>query len=68
MFSSCYSLETLDLSSFDTKKVTDMIGMFGYDTKLIKIYIGANWNTDNFTDSSIFGTCTATLVPISIAS
>ena len=62
MFSSCYSLETLDLSSFDTNKVTDMAGIFYYDTKLTKIYIGENWNTDKFTDSSVFGNCPATLV------
>ncbi|MEB3365099.1 BspA family leucine-rich repeat surface protein [Lactobacillus sp. R2/2] len=37
MFSSCNSLEHLDLSSFNTKKVTDMSNMFGSCFKLSSI-------------------------------
>lgn len=54
MFSSCTSLETLDLSSFNTEKVTNMSQMFVGSTKLrtIKLpkgFIGSNVTNLNAT-------------------
>ena len=34
MFSYCYNLTNLDLSNFNTQKVTDMSGMFSKTDKL----------------------------------
>ena len=45
MFARCTSLTTLDLSSFDTRNVTDMYRMFDSDRKLTTIYKGPNWST-----------------------
>lgn len=54
MFSSCTSLETLDLSSFNTEKVTDMQTMFEGSTNLRTInlpkgFIGSNVTNLNAT-------------------
>ena len=49
---------TLDLSSFDTSKVTDMSGMFYGSSKLKTIYIGKNWKINDGVDtSSMFYSC-----------
>ena len=48
MFDSSH-FEHLDLSSFDTKKVTDMCGMFYY-AKTQKVTYGPNWDTSNVLD------------------
>ena len=42
----------LDLSSFDTSKVTNMGAMFYYSTKLKTIYISDKFNTDKVTSSN----------------
>ena len=44
MFSHCSNLTNLDLSSFDTKNVTDMVGMFGKCPKLKKKNVFLNNN------------------------
>lgn len=54
MFSNCTSLETLDLSSFNTEKVTNMSEMFVGSTnlrtiKLPKGFIGSNVTNLNAT-------------------
>lgn len=42
MFDLCSSLTSVDLSSFNTSKVTNMGSMFSNCTKLTKIYINSN--------------------------
>ena len=51
MFGGCSSLTTLDLSGFDTGKVENMGSMFLSCIKLVGIYIGDGWNTDNVHES-----------------
>ena len=48
MFSSCYLLSTLDLSSFNTSNVTDMSYMFSNCNDLISLNI-TSFNTSNVT-------------------
>ena len=43
MFQGCYSLETLDLSSFDTTNVTDISYMFYGCQNLSEIRVGSDW-------------------------
>jgi surface protein len=59
MFGNCTALTSLDLSSFNTAKVTDMYGMFSYCSSLTTIY-GNNWDTEKVTDggSVMFDNCT----------
>jgi surface protein len=45
MFRDNNSLESLDLSNFDTSKVVDMSEMFMYDSALKTIYVGPNYST-----------------------
>ena len=52
MFDGCYSLTTLDLSSFNTSSVTDMKMMFYGCTNLTTIYVRSGWSTANVTESS----------------
>ncbi len=49
----CYglSLTSLDLSSFNTAKVTDMDYMFSGCSSLKTIYVSDSWTTDNVTSS-----------------
>ena len=49
MFYECNSIKTLDLSNFNTEKVTDMCFMFRGCTSLININL-SNFNTQNVTD------------------
>ena len=50
---------TLDVSNFDTSKVTDMEAMFYNSTNLKTIYVSNKFNTDKVTDStSMFSGCT----------
>ena len=51
MFADCYQLTSLDLSGFDTHNVTNMSDMFRNCSKLITIFVGDNWKTDNVTSS-----------------
>ena len=53
MFSGCSSLTSLDLSSFDMKKVSDTSGMFASCSNLKTIYVNKEkWNLDNVKYSS----------------
>jgi surface protein len=61
MFDYCTSLTSLDLSSFNTSKVTDMRWMFYSCSKLTTIYAGSGWSTAATTDSNsdgMFRECT----------
>lgn len=49
MFSDCYALTQLDLSSFDTSSVTDMEKMFANCTGLQSIKLGENFGTSKVT-------------------
>ncbi len=49
MFSNCYALTTLDVSSFDTSNVTDMRGMFIYCKALTSLNL-SNFDTSNVTN------------------
>ena len=51
MFGDCRALTSLDISSFNTSNVTDMIDMFERDSLLTTIYVGSEWNTASVTDS-----------------
>ena len=58
MFNGCGSLTSLDLSNFDTSKVTNMGGMFNNTEKLKTIYVSDKWNVSNVTSSnSMFNWC-----------
>ena len=52
------SLKEIDLSSWDTSKVTSMSGMFYICDNLTKIYVGEKFTTNNVTSSSnMFYSC-----------
>ena len=58
MFSGCYYLTSLDLSSFNTSQVTNMGEMFNGCSNLTTVTVGNRWNTDLVTSSSsMFGNC-----------
>lgn len=58
MFYDCPSLTSLDLSSFDTSKVTTMYCMFYGCKKLTSIYISDKWKTNKVTeDVAMFDRC-----------
>lgn len=60
MFSSCTSLETLDLSSFNTEKVTNMYAMFDGSTNLRSIKLPQGFIGSSVTDlRSMFKDCTS---------
>ncbi len=60
MFNSCFKLTSLDLSSFNTSKVTDMRAMFFNSNYLRTIYVGSGWNTTTVTTSDyMFYNCTS---------
>jgi surface protein len=46
MFFDCFDLTNLNLSSFNTSKVTNMEYMFMHCNNLRTIYVGEGWNTD----------------------
>jgi surface protein len=57
MFSCCTQLEELDLSHFNTRKVTDMSYMFYWSNNLTKLNIN-QFNTSNVANmSSMFSMC-----------
>ena len=57
MFNACYSLKSLELSSFDTSNVTDMSNMFGLCESLATLDL-SNFNTSNLSDkASLFSSC-----------
>ena len=51
MFYDCGSLTSLDFSSWNTASVTDMSHMFLSCGRLVSIYVGNGWNTDNASSS-----------------
>lgn len=54
------SLVKLNISSFNTSSVTDMVGMFMNCGKLKAIYVGEGWNTDKVASSGyLFSGCTS---------
>lgn len=58
MFSGCSSLTSLNLSSFNTSKVTDMYDMFLGCYNLETIYASEGWSTENVTSGSyMFSYC-----------
>lgn len=60
MFSSCTSLETLDLSSFNTEKVTNMLAMFEGSMSLRTIKLPKGFIGSSVTDlRSMFKDCTS---------
>jgi len=60
MFRDCKSLKSLDLTSFDTSKVTNMTSMFGNCSSLKTIYISNIWNVTSVTNGdSMFYNCTS---------
>jgi surface protein len=60
MFGNCTALTSLDLSSFNTSKVTDMWAMFYHSYNLRTVYVGNGWSTAAVTNSgSMFYDCTS---------
>lgn len=60
MFSSCTSLETLDLSSFNTEKVTNMVTMFENSKHLRSLKLPKGFIGSSVTDlRSMFKDCTS---------
>lgn len=60
MFSNCYELKSIDLSSFDTRLVKNMRSMFSNCYKLQSITGLDKFDTSNVTDMShMFGACKA---------
>jgi len=60
MFYACETLTSLDLSSFNTSKVTDMKSMFYSNENLKTIYAGNGWSTAAVTSSNwMFSYCTS---------
>lgn len=59
IFHNCSKLTQLDLSIFNTSRITDMFGMFSDCTKLTKLDL-SNFNTSNVTNMSfMFDSCKA---------
>lgn len=57
MFYNSKSLTSLDVSMFNTEKVTNMREMFGYLESVMSIKFGSSFNTKNVTDMyGMFGT------------
>ena len=60
MFRNCFTLITLDLTSFNTPNLTNTTCMFANSYKLERIYVNENFKTDKVTESeSMFSACTA---------
>ena len=64
MFSNCKSLTSLDLSTFDTRKATNMSSMFAGCVALNNLTLGENWSTENVTDMSqmFSGNCSSVAI------
>ena len=59
MFYSCYSLQSLNVSNWDTSNVTDMSLMF-YECNKLTLLDLSNWDTSNVTNmQQMFNKCTA---------
>ena len=62
MFMNCSSLESLDLSSFDTRKTESMNSMFALCENLKTITVGENWSTESLSwinGIDMFRNCTS---------
>ena len=62
MFSRCYKLTSLDLSSFNTANVTDITEMFRGCSALQAIYVGDGWSLSDMTQAisrNVFNDCTS---------
>lgn len=58
IFRQCSSLKRLDISSFNTSEVEDMTQMFYGSEKLIYIFVGDGFTTQNVNESAyMFGGC-----------
>jgi surface protein len=54
------NLTTVNISSWNTAKVTVMVGVFALDSKLKTVYVGSNWSTSAVTTSNdMFNSCTS---------
>lgn len=51
-FYMCKSLTTIDISCFDTTRVTEIDYLFSYCTNLTTIYVGSGWTTASLTSSA----------------
>ena len=59
MFRGCNLLTSLDVSNWDTSKITSMNSMFSNCSQLTQLDV-SNWNTSNVTDMSIlFNNCSS---------
>ena len=66
MFSDCSGLTSLDLSNFNTAKVTNMSYMFNSCSDLVTIYASDLFTTESVTNSSgMFSDCTSLVGAIS---
>lgn len=60
MFRNCFTLITLDLTSFNTPNLTNTTNMFANSYKLERIYANENFKTDKVTEGEhMFSACTA---------
>ena len=60
VFNDCDNLTTIDLSGWDTRKATDMSGMFIECSNLNNIILGENWDTSNVTTmTGMFANCSS---------
>ncbi len=59
MFAECSGLRSLDVSSFNTSKVHDMVSMFNSCTALTTIYARQGWSTESeyLYDDNMFLNC-----------
>jgi len=62
MFNNCYSLESLDLSSFDTNKVNNMKYMFNNCSSLLSLNINNFSVSSNTKIDSLFQDCKSLLI------
>lgn len=53
LFNGCSNIESLDLSNFNTVKVTDMKQMFSSCSNLTSLTLGSNFSTANVTDCHV---------------
>jgi surface protein len=53
MFYSATSLQTVDLTSWNTSRVTDMSGLFFNNKNLSKIYAGNNFKTNSVSNDHL---------------
>ena len=68
-FRMCQSITSLDLSNWDTQKVTAMDYLFQYCQKLKTIYVSNKWNNDKVnSDDGMFQGCSSLVGAISFDS